>query len=303
MEEKVNQHIHIGTGKFGLGFVGYFSHQFGFSTVFLNRKPRTESSAKRNSKLRDEKSYTIEYYDRNGEKNPIKFHDLHFFGRGLEETGSSVGFISDPRTILLTTAVGESQLQHIAPLIADGLQRRKETSPLFIIACENGHRCSQKLSEEVRKYLPSHKHGGIFADCVVDQICQDIKPLDDETNQSQNHVTVIAESYRQWVIEDVDERLTKLLNHKSIKFVPKSHIDLYELRKLWLVNGFQLATAVLGYRYRIGEISKVIVSTHPKLAQHIEGIKTELANAFIFKNQGIFTPEEVDTYIDRKSVV
>lgn len=70
-------------------------------------------------------------------------------------------FISDPATKIITTAVRESQLHRIAPLIAGGLQKRGKDSPLFIIACENGHRCSSRvLAEEVKKYLPPDNFPG-----------------------------------------------------------------------------------------------------------------------------------------------
>lgn len=280
------KHIHIGTGRLGLGFCGYFSHDLGYYTVFLNRK--SEISSIRNKKLAEQKEYIIKYYD-NTKSEIIRLDELHVFDVESKETGLPIDLISDPNIILVTTAVGDSQLRYIAPIIANILLERSKIDlrePLFVLACENGHRCSQKLAQEVERCLQYREHVGVFADCVVDQICDRIEVPNGRTSPSSS-VVISAESYREWVIENTDERLKKFLDHPSIKFVPESQIDLYELRKLWLINGFHLALAVLGngfFKQAGIRISEVIMSTNEELLKQIKGIKTELSNALVFKD-------------------
>lgn len=297
-KQKKYRHIHIGTGRFSLGFVGYFSHILNFSTIFLNRDH--DRSHDRNRKLREQKEYLIEYYDIK-DKYIVNFDDIYIFGVDLEEAVASMELISDLDTILLTTSVGSSQLQHIAPIIAGGLKNRLKSNPLFIMACENGHRCSQMLEEEVKKHLSSQDYGGVFVDCVVDQICHNIEVPD---ILKPAHVIVSAESYREWIVEDKgNNTLRQILIHPLIKFVSSNQIDLYELRKLWLVNGFHLAIAVLGvsfFKETDTRIAEVIKSKDEELLKQLNGVQKELVEAFIYKDEdNIFKRKDIRDYISK----
>jgi len=114
-------HVHIGTGRFGLGFVGHFSQELCSPRTFLNRTPKTEGSRVRNEKLQNHRQYSIAYYDTN-DTEAVTFDSLGFFGP--ENPESVINVIADPSTDLLTTTVGESQLSEVATLIALGLQKR-----------------------------------------------------------------------------------------------------------------------------------------------------------------------------------
>jgi len=141
----------------------------------------------------------------------------------------------------------------------------------------------------------STKHGGVFVDCVVDQICHSIT-LDGE------FVTVSAEKHREWIIDDADQRLKKFLVHPQIKFVGSKDIDFYELRKLWLLNGFHLALAILGATTPLGtsaRIGDIIASKEPELAKQIKGVQDELVDALVYKPDSIFKAGELNNYINK----
>src|SRR5437870_5747717 len=97
-------HVQIGTGKFGLGFVGHFSKLNSFNTTFLNREPKTEHSQVRNSKLREKKHYFIDYYDTN-KSEQVPFEALYLFGIANKETENAISAMADPKTQLITLAV------------------------------------------------------------------------------------------------------------------------------------------------------------------------------------------------------
>jgi len=288
-------HVHIGTGKFGLGFVGYFSNNLSLSTAFLNRTPKIDSSRIRNEKLQMRREYLIDYYD-TGERDTVRFECLEFFGGTQEHTDKSVGLIADENTKLVTTTVGESQLSEVAPLIAQGLQQRSNDRPLFIIACENGHRCSTQLGSQVKGILGSTEHAGIFVDCVVDQICNRI-------NSSEELVAVSAENYREWIIADASEELTNYLCHSQIRFVPSEHLKFYEMRKLWLVNGFHLALAILGVTTVGGgtntRIAEILERKGSDLADQVEGVQIELVDALVYKKGSIFRPDDLFEFVEQ----
>jgi mannitol-1-phosphate/altronate dehydrogenase len=292
------RHVHIGTGKFGLGFVGYFSHRLGFATSLLNRAH--ENSSARNKKLHDHRKYRIKYFDQESRQELIQFEDCTSISSGQETSGRAVELISDPKTKLLTTSVGESHLKNLAPIIASGLQARTSDTPLFIIACENGHRCSSKILEKwVVDLLPSSTRKETFIDCVVDQVCEEIE----EHKSSKDIITVSVESHREWIIESEDEELQKLLKHSFIKFVPSGQIDIYETRKLWLVNGFQLALAVLGMEFLRNSkapLSEVIKSDNKPLSDQVNGIRRELENALHIKDQrDFFKRQEINSFANQ----
>jgi mannitol-1-phosphate/altronate dehydrogenase len=239
-------HAHIGTGKFGLGFVGYFSNICDSKTILLNRVSHDKQSKDRNEKLLTEKSYDIEYY--NQESETIEFNNIHFYDdENFEEL---VKIISFPETTLLTTSVGYHHLPQIAPYIEEGLKARDTDSPpLFVLACENGHRSSSYLKENINQTTISDKKIE-FLDCVVDQICDKFT----ERNNEPQRVVIQAENYREWIIEERNPDIKQYLNHPAIKFVnyqdgENSPLELYEVRKRWLVNGLHMAVAIIGTNF------------------------------------------------------
>lgn len=285
-------HVHIGTGRFGLGFVGYFSNKLGFSTTFLNRT--AERSRSRNEKLRVNKKYHIKYYDADQE-DAVGFDRLEFFSQ--EDVGHALALLRDSDTLLVTTTVGESQLPSVAPLIAQGLKERNTNAPLFLIACENGHRCSSVLARRVNAILETEQQNAVFVDCVVDQICHGI-------NVNEEMVTVSAESYREWIIEETDSQLEQQLREPRIKFVQSDQLDLYELRKLWLVNGFHLALAILGATSSGGgtdtRIKEVLETTDAELEGYVEGIQRELVDALLYEKENrTFNAGDLQDYIEK----
>ena len=80
----------------------------------------------------------------------------------------------------------------------------------------------------MEKCLSGKEYDGRFIDCIVDQICVNWIKYPDNT-----FVTLSAETYREWVIEDhKPDRLRELLKHECIRFVPTAYVDIYEIKKI-----------------------------------------------------------------------
>jgi mannitol-1-phosphate/altronate dehydrogenase len=300
------QHVHIGTGRLGLGFVVYFSKKLGFTTVLCNRQH--PDSAEKHNLLATACEYLIKYSDGVAE-DTINFHSLYHFGVTGSPYAPLIGAMSNDRTTLITTAVGESQLWRVAPLIAAGVKSRTKDFPLLLVACENGHHCSTSLALKIETHLGGRlaEHGVFHADCIVDQSCDKISINEHASDPSRRTVVVQAESHREWVIaapsiKELHPLLARLAKHQDIKIISESHLDLYERRKLWLVNGFHLAIAIIGYM-ELGKnacVADAVTTDDARIRQQIRDVRSELANALLLEDGlaifGGINP--IDAYIE-----
>ncbi len=289
-----HKHLHIGTGKFGLGFAGYFANQLGGDLVLFNRPSESEDGKLRNRLLSEGASYVIDYRGNHG-RSPD--HISYEAFRLLELPATEIiETISDPQTRVLTTAVGEPQLRYIAPIIAAGLMERPPQSlPLLIMACENGYRCTSTLREHVQHHI-SDPGNNAFLDCIVDQACFSL-------DLHQSEVTVYVEDYREWIIEDPDDRGQSILKDAEITLLNSkdsaSHqFEIYVRRKQWLVNGFHICLAMMG----AVEIdpNALIRDVIEKKPERVGRLKQELVFALRSKDVDnlCFTETEIRNYID-----
>ena len=288
-------HVHIGPGQLGLGFVGQFFHELKFDTVFLAR------SADDGFKpvLKKRQAYYVRELPGQG-LTEIPFRDLIFFSPEDKGQEQALQAIADPNTSVLTVAVGEAQLSSVSAMVARALKLRKErkepAKQLYVIACENGDRCSDKLRLAVYRDLgisDPDELGASFVNCMVDRVCGEITHVDDQ-------VVVPVESYREWVLEDPGaEELQNLLNHPNIAMVNSVEFALYDTRKRWLVNGLQLFLAFLGMdEYENIDFSISEVASDPLLRNVVADICAELACAFALEDGGrVFGSAAIEDYV------
>lgn len=289
-----NTHAHIGTGKFGLGFVGFFSNALGLKTKMLNRTPSDESSRDKNEKLRNKKNYDIKYFDDRKEVDHIQIDSLDYFDR--TDHASFVDIVSNPETVLITTSIGASRLQELAQFLKLGIdQRNADSQPLFILACENGTRCSSILKEFVGDDICAGKQIQ-FLDCVVDQVCK-------ETTSTGEAVQVWAEDFREWIIETEDKNsFLEIATHPDIMILDRdtdTPLDVYQKRKLWIFNGLHISLALIGVTNFDNEVKFSTLIDAPQVSSYINGIKNELAEAlFVDGGDSYFKLKELEEYGD-----
>lgn len=221
--------VHFGAGNIGRGFIGALFSQSAYDLSFVD--------------------INKEMIDALNEKRQ---YNVHFAAEGMESvTVTNVAGINnqtDPEAVIaaigeatyVTTAIGPNILPHIAPLIAQGIEKRltKNDAPLYIIACENQIGATDilkshvidALSAEVTEKLTDHV---FFFNSAVDRIV----PL----QKNEEILDVLVEPYFEWVVE-TDQTIPPV---KGMTIV--DDLAPFIERKLFTVNTGHCVTAYLGY--------------------------------------------------------
>ncbi|MBM6615933.1 mannitol-1-phosphate 5-dehydrogenase [Desemzia sp. RIT804] len=226
------QAIHFGGGNIGRGFIGEILNANGFSVAFVDVNNDIIEA------LNQKKGYTI-YLAEEG-NHTVEIDRVYGINNGTDPEAVVDLF---EKTDLVTTAIGPKILPYIAPLIAQGIQKRNSngvTKPLDIIACENMIGGSSFLKEEVAKHLNesdkeyTQKYIG-FPNAAVDRI------VPAQTHEDVLSVTV--EPYKEWVVESSDLKNTEL-KLEGVDY--KEDLAPFIERKLFTVNTGHAATAYHG---------------------------------------------------------
>lgn len=245
-------HVHIGAGKLGLGFVIPISKKCGFSVVVINDEK---------NKLKIGKLSAKKFLHKTAENETVVQFD-NFFTYDQEMNETIVNAASDSSVRLLTTAVGEINLEYVAKSISKIIRRRRENGVernLYVFACENLKGNSGVLRKYVLKHLREDdiayvKSHVFFCDSIVDRVCWELDEKSDDL------VTVSTHSFYKWRInvtglneEDVkflDETLTKKDDY--VKLVSSSkEFKLKEDLKLCCFNGMHLILAIYAKHYAL----------------------------------------------------
>ncbi|WP_313469186.1 mannitol-1-phosphate 5-dehydrogenase [Carnobacterium sp.] len=226
------QAIHFGGGNIGRGFIGEILSENGFDITFIDVNKEIIDA------LNQSKEYTIELAEENKKQLTIK--NVSGINNGTHPEEVVEAFT---QAAIVTTAIGPKILPFIAPLIAEGIQKRKEmssTQPVDVIACENMIGGSDFLKSEVIKHLSSEEIQYVeqyigFPNAAVDRIV----PL--QTHEDKLFVSV--EPYKEWVIDE------STLKNKGLKLSGVHYakdLEPYIERKLFTVNTGHATTAYTG---------------------------------------------------------
>lgn len=273
--------IHFGGGNIGRGFVGEVLNKNGFTVAFVDVNKAIIDA------LNQHKSYTI--YLAEEEKSTVEVDRVYGINNGTnpEEVVELFGEID-----LVTTAIGPKILPYIAPLIAQGIQQRKNgnsTKPLDIIACENMIGGSSFLKEEVVKHLTDDdlnyvdKYVG-FPNAAVDRI------VPAQTHEDVLSVTV--EPYKEWVVDSKELKNTTL-QLEGVHYAEE--LNPYIERKLFTVNTGHAATAYNGKYVGYHLIDEAL--RDETVLQSVKSVLNE-TGALMVQKWG-FDPTEHQHYIDK----
>jgi mannitol dehydrogenase-like protein len=266
-------HVHIGTGKFGLGMVLDMCKRAGFESIALNRN----SGKKHHPVLLRDRSYRIEYDDDSSTSHAIDA-DFHFYHD--ESDREAIALLASPSVVLITTSVGPDGLKEVAPLLARAIEERRKNGggPVCVMACENLKQNSKMLSEHIASHLSdpasvAYLRDSVgFCNTVVDRICSEIAVLPAS-------VTTPAESFVEWIVEEPPtsleavERLNKGLGETFKRARSDAEFQILETRKYWCFNALHLAAAAYAYNY-VSEAGLSLVSLSDVLKE--DGLITRL---------------------------
>ncbi|KAI0031917.1 mannitol-1-phosphate 5-dehydrogenase [Vararia minispora EC-137] len=275
--------LHFGAGNIGRGFIGALLADSGYHVIFSDVNQAVVDA------LNHEHAYRVDVLDQQEFTKTIK--DVEAV---KSESQDVVRDLAHPNTRIVTTAVGVTILQKIAPTIANGLQERRRVSapPFNVVACENMVNQTEILKDHVYKHLPEEHHAWAdehvgFANCSVDRIVPGGR-LDEE-----HPLDVGVEAFFEWVVHK--PALRAPIDPVVQSMVLTDKLDAYIERKLFTLNCGHAATAYLGHLRGHHTIDRAIAD--PEVARIVRG-GLEESGAALVRRHG-FNKEEHAQYIDR----
>lgn len=272
--------IHFGAGNIGRGFIGLLLHQSGYSVEFVDV----------NEALIDEinKEKTYQVILANEEKQQFVVAGVS----GINSAKSPEAVVQAIAAAdLITTAVGPNILKFIAPLIAEGLKKRKQANsqPVNIIACENMVGGSSELKKHVLDNLADGEKTWVeeyigFPNSAVDRIVPN--------QNNENPLDVLVEPFHEWVIDATGIK-GKQPGIQEALFV--DNLQAFIERKLFTVNTGHAATAYLGNLVGYQTISETIADQLIK--KRVLGTLKETGKVLIANYQ--FPEDEHQQYIEK----
>ncbi|MFC4737124.1 mannitol-1-phosphate 5-dehydrogenase [Bacillus daqingensis] len=273
--------LHFGGGNIGKGLIGYVLNQNGFLVEFVDVSDESIDRFNRN------KRYIIEQLD---DKKTTHILEPVAALHGLSQKEDVLTSIQEAD--IITTSVGVTNLEKLAPTLAEGLVRRLEQkgTTVDVMANENALHATALLKEAVKKHLSPEQFAAIaektgFPNVAIDRLS--LTKADDQVEM------VLVEPYFEWIVEQ-----PAIVNDTTAQLEGVTYVeDLapYIERKLFIVNMGHAATAYLGHLHHEPTIQHAL--KHPDIEETVRGAMTEVSRyleaAYDMK------PEELADYIDR----
>lgn len=270
--------IHFGAGKIGRGFIGAVLDEAGYDVRFADVNQEVIDLINR------DEGYTVHIMDKTVHTRRIS---------GISAINSASAEMPDilAAADLVTTAVSMKVLPFVAPVIADGIRRRRlrgNVSPLNVICCENGIRATSVLKGYVIRHLDSETvewmKGKVgFADSSVDRIVPMLN--------LENPLDVAAEEFYEWNVEE-SALVGKLLPVSGMNLT--DNLEMCIEKKLFTLNTGHCTTAFLGMIKGYTYIHEAIEDTD---IQEIAKSVMQQSGAALVRKFGI-SPEHHAEYID-----
>ncbi|TFY66273.1 hypothetical protein EVG20_g4819 [Dentipellis fragilis] len=229
--------VHLGAGNVGRGFIGALLSESGYHVVF------SDVNEELINELNQRDTYDLHVLDKNAHTECVS--DISGV---LSTSNDIIREIAHSDTRLVTTAVGPSILEKIAPTLARGLTARHTAGagPLNVIACENMVHQTTKLSEHVDEHLPRdeptrawvEQHVG-FADCSLDRIVPPAGQFGD------NPLDVGVEGFFEWAVDKHGLAADIAPPVKGMELT--DNLPAYIERKLFTLNCGHAIIAYLGF--------------------------------------------------------
>jgi mannitol-1-phosphate 5-dehydrogenase len=271
--------VHFGAGNIGRGFVGLILHRAGYQVVFADVV----------DELIDALNATPSYQVREvGLESAEEVVDNY---RAVNSRRNEPAVVAEIAAAdIVTTAVGPTVLQFVAPVIAAGLRRRAGgAAPLAVMACENAINATDVLAGHIRAAVPEAEWPAVaaravFANTAVDRIVPAQAP--------DAGLDVTVETYFEWAIE----RPPFGGDEPSIPDATwVDDLAPYIERKLFTVNTGHATTAYHGFARGIKKLSDALADDAVRAA--VEGVLGETKGLLVAKHD--FTDEAQQAYVDK----
>jgi mannitol-1-phosphate 5-dehydrogenase len=274
--------LQFGAGNIGRGFLGQLFNQSGYEIIFVDIDENLVSL------LNKKRSYPLRIVGDNPQELLIK----NVRAVNIKEEGRVVEEVSNCQ--IMATAVGPNSLTGIAPLIAQGLVRRREAKieePLNIIIAENLVEAAKVFKSYIKEYLLEgyesylENHLGLVKSVVSRMV-----PLLTPEMKKKNPLLITVEEYS---ILPVDKYGFKGKIPKIEGIVPYENLKAYEEQKLFIHNAGHALFAYLGYLKGYKYIHQAVEDS--QIYKIVWGALQESGKALNKKHK--FTSQEQETHI------
>lgn len=259
--------VHFGAGNIGRGFIAevLFNNEFAIDFVDIN-DTIINALQKRNN-------YEIELAAPGAERLTIENIDGINNGTHPDEVVEAIREAG-----IITTAIGPNVLPHIAELIAQGIQLRREENieeAIDVIACENMIGGTDFLKGKVFDYLTAEDQEYVeqyigFPNAAVDRI------VPDQTHE--DPLLVSVEPFKEWVIDQTSSKASHI-HLDGVQYVDE--LEPYIERKLFSVNTGHATTAYAGAFYGYETIDEAIQDERVK--SMLENVLSETSALIVDK--------------------
>ncbi|MDA3800080.1 MAG: mannitol dehydrogenase [Kiritimatiellae bacterium] len=226
--------VMYGAGNIGRGFIGQLLSQSDYEVTFI------DINEKIIDRLNSDKKYTIHIVS-NDEVNDVVVENVCGIN-GTEEAVVEEIFSAD----IMATAVGVNVIKFIAPIVAEGLEKRiaERKPPLNIILCENLIKVDEYFKAEIFKYLSEYAKSNFrdYVGLVEASIGRMVPVIASEDGD--NPLTVCVEEFDILHV-DKDGFVGNVPNIKNL--LPYSPFKFFIQRKLYIHNMCHALSAYLGY--------------------------------------------------------
>jgi mannitol-1-phosphate 5-dehydrogenase len=273
--------LHFGAGNIGRGFIGKLLSDAGVELTFADVHPVLLEELNRR------KGYNVNVVGEQATVEPVNNVSI------VNSTGiEAIELIAE--VDLLTTAVGPTVLERIAPNVAKGLVLRHQQGnerPLNIIACENMVRGTSQFKQHVFNALPEDEKAWVeahvgFVDSAVDRI---VPPAAADTRDP---LEVTVETFSEWIVDQTQFK-GPLPDIKGMELT--DNLMAFVERKLFTLNTGHAIAAYLGQQAGHATIRDAILDADVRAV--VQGAMEE-SGAVLIKRYG-FDAEKHAAYIKK----
>ncbi|MFS7219310.1 mannitol-1-phosphate 5-dehydrogenase [Rahnella inusitata] len=273
--------LHFGAGNIGRGFIGKLLADAGIELTFADVSPVLLDA------LNSRKGYDVHVVGEQATVEPVS--NVSAVNSAGQDAINLIAKVD-----LVTTAVGPTVLEKIAPNVAKGLVLRHQQgneNPLNIIACENMVRGTSQFKQHVFNALPEEEkvwveaHIG-FVDSAVDRI---VPPAAAGTTDP---LEVTVETFSEWIVDQTQFKGT-LPEIAGMELT--DNLMAFVERKLFTLNTGHAITAYLGQQAGHATIRDAILDEKVRLI--VRGAMVESGEVLI-RRYG-FDSQKHGAYIEK----
>ncbi|KAK2616330.1 hypothetical protein QQS21_000764 [Conoideocrella luteorostrata] len=274
--------VHFGAGNIGRGFVACFLHNSGYEVVFADVVDSLID------KINASPSYkVIEVGTEGTTESTITNY------RAINSKTHEEDLINEIATAdVVTCSVGPNILKFIAPVIAKGIDRRSDESPLHVIACENAIGATDTLAQHIKdprntdpSRLEDHHLRARYANSAIDRIV----PAQDPNAG----LDVTLEKFFEWVVDKTPFEDVGIPSIDGINWV--DNLAPFIERKLFTVNTGHATAAYHGYNRRKRTVYDALQDKD--IMSEVRGALMETKNLIVTKHE--FEEDDQAAYVEK----